>query len=377
MKPMTVTSDVFFSDLRTSPRQNLLDKLEALARRAGLDRQVNAGDLVAVKLHFGEKGNTSFIRPILVRRIVDVLKSLGAKPFLTDTNTLYTGSRSDAVTHAETAIQNGFAYAVVGAPIVIADGLLGNTAVRVDIPGTHLKQVTVAAAVAQADAIVGLAHFKGHDLAGFGGAIKNVGMGCTAREGKLAQHSSVSPKVKKKLCVACGECVRWCSQGAISVGEVALIQADRCIGCGECILTCPRGAIQVQWNEGPEAMQEKMAEHAFGALHNKRGKSLFVNFVTHVTPACDCYGHSDAPIVRDVGLLAAEDPVALDQACVDLVNAQAGLEGSALTVNLQPGEDKFRGVYPRIDWSAQLRHAERLGLGSTRYRLTDVGGEKS
>jgi len=369
---MPAISDVFFSDLRARPRRSLLDKLEMVASRAGLERAVKPGDLVAVKLHFGEKGNTSFIRPIFVRRIVDVLKNLGAKPFLTDTNTLYTGSRSHAVEHVETAIQNGFAYAVVGAPILIADGLRGNMAVPVDVAGTHLKRVAVAAAVAQADAIVGLAHFKGHDLAGFGGAIKNVGMGCTDRQGKLAQHSSVAPKVKKARCIACGECVRGCSQSAISVGEVAIIQADQCIGCGECILTCPNRAIQVQWNEGPQAMQEKMAEHALGVLQDKRDKSLFVNFVTQVSPACDCCGYSDAPIVGDIGMLSATDPVALDQASIDLVNAQPGLAGSALTTRLGPGEDKLRGVYPDIDWSAQLRHAERIGLGTSRYRLTDI-----
>lgn len=365
-------SDVFYSDLRTNPRRNLLDKLEDLLQRAGGPTRVKRGDLVAVKLHFGEKGNTSFLRPIFVRRVVDVLKGLGAKPFLTDANTLYVGSRSEAVSHLETAIQNGFDYAVVGAPLIIADGLRGSTSVRVDIPGKHLRQVVLASEVAHADAIVGLAHFKGHDLSGFGGALKNLGMGCAAREGKLTQHSTVAPKVKKKLCIACGECVRWCAHGALSVGEVALIDRKHCVGCGECILTCPQGAIQVQWNEGPEAMQEKMAEYAFGVLKDKRDKSLFVNFATQISPACDCYGHTDAPIVGDVGILSSTDPVALDQACVDLINARPGNEGTALSANWAPGEDKFRGVYPKIDWSAQLRHAQDLGLGSRTYRLEDI-----
>ncbi|MBE0618336.1 MAG: DUF362 domain-containing protein [Proteobacteria bacterium] len=365
-------SDVFRSDLRATPRRNLLDKVEDLLSRAGVSERVKRGDLVAVKLHFGEKGNTSFIRPVFVRRVVDVLKGLGAKPFLTDANTLYGGSRGDAVSHLETAIQNGFDYAVVGAPLIIADGLRGSTSVRVEVEGKHLRHVSLAAEIAHADALVGLTHFKGHELSGFGGALKNLGMGCAAREGKLTQHSTVAPKVKNKLCVACGECVRWCSQGAISVGEAALIDGEKCVGCGECILTCPAGAIQVQWNEGPEAMQEKMAEYASGALRDKRNKSLFVNFVTQVSPACDCYGHTDAPIVGDVGILSSADPVALDQACVDLVNAQPGHESTALTANWAPGEDKFRGVYPKIDWSAQLRHAEVLGLGVRTYRLKDI-----
>ncbi|MDW7710291.1 MAG: DUF362 domain-containing protein [Deferrisomatales bacterium] len=366
-------SEVFYADLRTSPRKSLLDKVEELLHASGAPARVKRGDLVAVKLHFGEKGNTAFLRPIFVRRVVDVLKGLGAKPFLTDTNTLYVGSRGQAVSHLETAIQNGFDYAVVGAPLIIADGLRGSTSVRVDIGGKRLTHVLLGAEIAHADAVVGLAHFKGHELSGFGGCLKNLGMGCAAREGKLAQHSTVAPKVKKKLCVACGECVRWCAQGAIAVGEVAFIDTERCVGCGECILTCPEGAIQIQWNEGPEAMQEKMAEHALGVLKDKRHKSLFLNFATQVSPACDCYGHNDAPIVGDVGILSSTDPVALDQACVDLVNAKPGNEGTALATNRAPGEDKFRGVYPKIDWSVQLRHAEEIGLGSRTYRLRNIG----
>ncbi|MBI5016499.1 MAG: DUF362 domain-containing protein [Deltaproteobacteria bacterium] len=367
------TPDVHYSDLRTTPRQNLLDKVEALLGRAGLADRVQRGDLVAVKLHFGEKGNTSFIRPVFVRRVVEAIKALGAKPFLTDANTLYVGTRAEAVSHLETAIQNGFDYAVVGAPLVIADGLRGSTSVRIPIEGKHFREVCVAAEIAHADAVVGLAHFKGHELSGFGGALKNLGMGCAAREGKLAQHSSVAPKVKAKLCVACGECVHWCAQGAIAVGEVALIDAERCVGCGECILTCPQKAIQVQWTEGPASLQEKMAEYCLGTLAGKRDKCVFVNFATQVSPACDCYGHSDAPIVADAGILCSADPVALDQACADLVNSFAGNPGSCLTGNLAPGADKFRGLYPQVDWTVQLAYAEALGLGSRLYRRVDLG----
>ncbi len=366
-------SDVYFAHLRSTPRQNLLDKVELVLRRAGVADRVKKGDLVAVKLHFGERGNTSFIRPVFVRRVVEVLKELGARPFLTDANTLYVGSRGEAVSHLENAIRNGFDYAVVGAPLVIADGLRGSTSVAVPVAGKHFQQARIAAEIAHADAVVSLAHFKCHELSGFGGTLKNLGMGCAAREGKLAQHSNVAPKVKKKLCIACGECVRWCAQEAISVGEVALIDSERCVGCGECILTCPQGAIQIQWNEGPDVMQQKMAEYAFAALSGKRDKSVFLNFVTQVSPACDCYGHSDAPIVRDLGFLSSTDPVALDAASADLVNAERGIEGTALASNLLPGEDKFRGVYPKIDSTTQLRHAESLGLGRRAYRLHAVG----
>lgn len=365
------SADVFYSDLRSTPRRNLLDKVEGLLHRVGVASRIQRGDLVAVKMHFGEKGNTAYIRPVFVRRVVDVLKSLGAKPFLTDANTLYVGARSDAVSHLETAIQNGFDYAVTGAPLLIADGLRGSTSVSVKIPGKHLREVAISAEIVHADAIVGLAHFKGHELTGFGGALKNLGMGCAAREGKLSQHSNVAPQVSQDLCVACGECIRWCREGAISVGEAALIDSARCVGCGECVLTCPHGAIQVQWNESPSALQEKMAEHALGAVTGKSQKSLFLNFVTQVSPACDCYGHSDAPIVPDVGFLASVDPVAIDQASVDLVNAQPGNPHSSLKKAFAPGEDKFRDLYPQIDWSVQLAAAEALGLGRRAYRKGD------
>lgn len=370
-------SDVFFTDLRAGPGRSLLDKVEALIERAGLPAVVARGDLVAVKLHFGERGNTSFIRPVFVRSVVDAIKALGGRPFLTDANTLYVGSRSDAVSHLETAIRNGFDYAVVGAPLIIADGLRGGTAERIPVAGKHFSQVAIAAEIVRADALVSLAHFKGHELTGFGGTLKNLGMGSAAREGKLAQHSTVSPAVSQQLCAACGECVRWCSQGAIAVGEVALIDSERCIGCGECILTCPREAIEVQWNEAPAVLQEKVVEHAVAVLEGKRDKSLFLNAATQISPACDCYGHTDAPIVGDVGFFASRDPVALDQATVDAVNALPGNPASALRGGYRPGEDKFRGVYPEVDWTVQLAYAQTLGLGTRSYRLVDASATES
>lgn len=362
-------SDVYFSDLRVSPRQSLLDKVDSLLESAGLSSRVKRGDLVAVKLHFGEKGNTSFIRPIFIRRIVEAIKALGAKPFLTDANTLYVGSRGEAVSHIETAIANGFDYAVVGAPIVISDGLRGNSSIQVKIDGVHYKKVAIASEIVNADAIVGVAHFKGHELTGFGGAIKNIGMGCAPRSGKLAQHSTVSPKVKRKRCIACGECVRWCGPGAISVQEKASIDKNICIGCGECILSCPQNAIQIKWNENSASMQEKLSEHCLGALQGKSEKNVFLNFITQVSPACDCFGCSDSPIVRDIGILSSTDPVAIDQASVDLVNKENGLPGTALKNNFGPGEDKFKNLYPLIDWRVQLEHAETIGLGCRTYKL--------
>ncbi len=372
-------SSVFFSDLRGESKRTLFDKLDLLLERVHLKEKIKKKDLVAIKLHFGERGNTAYIRPIFIRRIVDRVKDYEGKPFLTDTNTLYLGSRSDAVSHLMTASQHGFTESVVGAPVLIADGLRGNSTIKVKIDKAFFKTVSIAQAIHMADVLIVVTHFKGHELCGFGGALKNLGMGCSSREGKLSQHSNISPKVKEKLCKGCESCLGWCPSGAISIlyleGEaqtnrrVARIYPQKCIGCGECILACPSGAIQIQWNESIPIFQKKMIEYAYGALMNKKGKTLFVNFLTQISPACDCYGYSDTPIVGDIGILSSEDPVAIDQASVDLVNREEGNRSSRLPKNWEPGEDKFRALYPEVDWSIQLSYAEEIGLGNRKYEL--------
>jgi hypothetical protein len=299
-----------------------------------------------------------------------LIKAEGAIPFLTDANTLYAGSRSDAPSHLLTALQNGFSYASVDAPIIIADGLRGKSEVKVDIAQKNFQHVYVGAEIAQADAIISMAHFKGHELSGFGGTIKNLGMGCASRKGKLAQHSNLSPAVKQKKCIGCGDCVAHCSQKALSVvEEKAIMDTQKCIGCGECILICAQEAIQIQWNQAVPVFMEKMVEYTMGVLKGKTGKTLFVNFITNVSPACDCYPYNDAPIVRDIGFTASIDPIAIDQASADLVNQETAVSGSCLTRNTGAGEDKFRGVYPEVDWPYQLEYAEKIGLGSRDYTL--------
>ncbi|MDZ7696897.1 MAG: DUF362 domain-containing protein [Deltaproteobacteria bacterium] len=363
-------SKVYFSDLRTSFKENLPSKLMRLMTEAGLEETVRPRNLAAIKLHFGEKGNTAFIRPILVRPLVDRLKEMGVFPFLTDANTLYAGTRGNSVSHIETAIQNGFAPSVVNAPVIIADGLRGASHSKVKIDQEHVKSAYIGKDIVEADALISMAHFKGHELSGFGGTIKNLGMGCASRKGKLDQHSDLSPKVITKKCVGCGDCVAHCAQRAISLeDEKAVIHPEKCVGCGECILICPNGAIDVQWSADIDIFQKKMAEYTLAVLKGKSGKSFFVNFLTDISPACDCYPNNDAPIVSDIGILASRDPVAIDQASVDLVNKQAAVPGACLTDHTAPGEDKFRGVYPKIDWAVQLAHAEALGIGSRTYTL--------
>jgi len=371
-------SVVFFSDLRVGSK-TLLNKLDALLDHTDLKKKIKERDLVAIKLHFGERGNTAFIRPIFLRRIVDWIKKYKGTPFLTDTNTLYIGTRGEAVSHLTTAYQNGFVYSVVDAPLLISDGLRGNSAVKVTIDKPHFKTVSISHAIYMADVLISVAHFKGHELSGFAGSLKNLGMGCASREGKLSQHSNISPRVKAKICKGCELCLTTCAHEAISMlpakAEIeskrmtAFIDPKKCIGCGECILTCPTGAVQIQWNETIPVFQEKMVEYALGAVENKKKKSLCLNFLTQISPACDCWGYSDTPIVSDIGILCSEDPVAIDQASVDLVNAQEGNRSSKLTKHWNPGEDKFRALYPEVDWGIQLAYGEEIGLGTREYEL--------
>ncbi|MCE1226140.1 MAG: DUF362 domain-containing protein [Geobacteraceae bacterium] len=366
-------SKVFFADMRASHKENLFDKIAKLLTLCGLAQRVSKGDLTAVKIHFGEKGNSAFIRPIFARRVVDELKKLGAKPFLTDSSTLYPGERKEAVSALACGIENGFAYAVVNAPLIISDGLRGVTETTVQVNGELLKEVYIGTEIVEADALVALSHFKCHELTGFGGAIKNLGMGCASRKGKLVQHSTVAPVVTAKHCTGCGLCIKACAHDAIRIVDgVALIDAIKCAGCSRCITVCPTKAVAIQWNEAADLVMKKMAEYASGAVANKQGKTVYLNFITQVSPACDCYGHCDAPIVNDIGICASTDPVALDQACADLVNQARGNQDSALKSGHEPGGDKFRGVWPEIPWQVQLEHAEKVGLGSRAYELVKL-----
>lgn len=366
-------SEVFAMDLRTSLQENLYIKLDRLLDVAGFDEIVKERHLVAIKLHFGEKGNTAYIPPIHLRHLVNRIKGLGGKPFLTDTNTLYVGSRTNSVDHLSTAIENGFAFAVAGAPLTIADGLRGNSEVAVAVKLPLYEEVYIGADVVHADSLVSAAHFKGHELSGFGGTIKNLGMGCASRRGKLAQHCEIAPEFDAKKCIGCGECVAHCPADAIElVKKKAIKDSEKCIGCGECIAVCPEEAVSIPWDSDTARFQKKMVEYTVGVLKGKERRAIYLNFVTKVTPQCDCYGYSDTPLVKDLGILASRDPVAIDQAAVDWVNGQPALADCCLESNRGPGEDKFRGVYPHIDWSVQLGYAEELGLGRREYKLTHV-----
>jgi len=364
---------VYFIDMRAKYKENFVDKLGKLLESAGIDQTVKKRGLTAVKLHFGEIGNTAYIRPVFIRKVIECTREAGGVPFLTDANTLYAGNRSDAPRHLVTAVQNGFAYSVVDAPVIIADGLRGKSETAVIINKKHFKRTYIGAEIIQADSLISVAHFKGHEFSGFAGTLKNVGMGCASRKGKMAQHADVAPKVKVKDCVGCGECVEHCPVKAIAlVEDKANINDDKCIGCGECVIVCPNEAVKIRWNESVPLFLEKMVEYTLGVLKGKKGRALFVNFITDVSPACDCAPFNDAPIVRDIGVVASTDPVAIDQASVDLVNQEKALPGSCLKENTGPGEDKFKGIYPKVDWEIQLDYAEKLKLGTRDYVLEKI-----
>jgi uncharacterized protein len=350
---------VYMMDMRGKAQRGLVRKLSELFDAAGLPGIVAKKDLVAVKTHFGELGNTAFIPSFFIRQVVSDVKKAGGRPFLTDAGTLYVGSRGNAYEHLLTAEAHGFTLATTGAPVIIADGLVGHDFVEVEVGGKHVDKAKIASAAVHADAFIAVSHFTGHEISGFGCALKNVGMGLGSRGGKQQMHSGVKPNVKESECIGCAKCLRWCPVKAISLkDEKAVIDQEACLGCGECTVMCLEGAIDIRWVTDLTVAQEKIAEYACAVLQGKEGKRGFINFLTNLTPACDCWDFSDAPFTPDIGMLASTDIVAIDQASIDLVN--------------RDGEDLIRKLYPSVDWAAQLAHAESLGLGSRAYELISI-----
>ncbi len=368
MPPATV----WFSDLRARVGHGLLEKTRQLVERSGFLGRLSPGDKVAIKLHFGEAGNTGFLSPVFARTLVEEITKAGARPYLVDTNTLYKGSRSNAIDHLETALRNGFSYATVGAPLLIGDGLIGLDYVRQSVKGVHFSEVKVASGIYHADALVTLAHFTGHELFGYGAVIKSLGMGGAPPSGKQELHSDVKPVVAAEKCTSCGLCVRWCPADAIAwkKKEPAVIDLDRCIGCGECTAVCRHGAIAVNWKTDLALIQEKTAEYALGVLANKKDKALHLSFLMGMSPECDCYDYSDTAFAADTGILASFDPVAVDYAGAVLVNQAQGLRHSKLEDRSVP--DKLATV-TGVDWSPLIRHAEAIGLGNREHLLEKVG----
>lgn len=327
---------------------------------AGFEQILREGDLVLIKMHFGEEGNRGYIKAPLVRKVVERCNAAGARPFLCDTNTLYIRRRHNAVDHLTLAAEHGFTIESVGCPVIIGDGLRGYSSIEVEVNGKHSKAVSVAPGAVHADAIIGLAHVTGHIGTGLGGTIKNVGMGLSSRAGKLAQHSVESPSVNAEKCRACGICAKWCPEGAITVeSDFAMIDSGACIGCGYCICLCREGAIKFNWTDDYQYLQERVAEHAAGALSGKEGKLGFMNVIIDSTQRCDCMQDTGGSLVEDLGILASTDPVALDSATADVINEAAG-------------RDVLRELYPDVDYRCQMRHGAELGVGSCEYQLSEI-----
>lgn len=360
--------------MRTKTGNNIFEKLEKLIKKAGFGKLDLKGKFTAIKIHFGEPGNVAYIRPNFVSVISDLVKKGGGNPFVTDANTLYTGYRSNAVNHHITAEKNGFTSVVTGCPVIIADGLKGTDFKEIEIGFKYCKTAKIGTVIADADVIISMNHFKGHDTTGFGGALKNIGMGSGSRGGKLEMHSASKPVIHSDKCVSCGMCIQYCPVSAISFSEgskKAEIHYDTCIGCGQCIAVCPYEAVGFNWDESASTVVKKIAEYTYAVL---KGKQHFhISFVTQVSPNCDCWAHNDIPIVPDIGILASFDPVALDAACAELVNQASIIQGSVLDgKECKPGDDKFDLLYPGAKWQEGLSYAVSLGLGNDKYKLIEV-----
>ena len=333
--------------------------LKSLSAQSGVGNQFERGDFIGVKTHFGERGNTTFIPPLFVKVILDRLKLKGVKPFLTETSTLYRGNRSNAIDHFVLANEHGFGFERMNVPLIMADGLFGDSEIGIQINGKHFETVNIASEIVKMQGMVILSHLTGHMQAGVGGAIKNIGMGLSSRRGKLKQHSVMSPEINPNKCTACEVCIQWCPQDTISLEDgKAYIHKENCIGCGECLAVCKFDAVLFDWGRDSNTIQEMMSEHTAGVVKALKGRVFYFNFCINITQNCDCM-NGGSTVSPDIGILAGEDLVAVEQASYDKFQE----------VNRKSIQE---GTFPRVNPLVQVRYAERLGLGSQDYELVTV-----
>lgn len=390
-------SKVYFCDLHTHMGDGLPNKLKRLIKAAGIGQIDFENKFVAIKMHLGEPGNLSYLRPNYARAVVDVVRELGGKPFITDCNTLYVGGRKNALDHLDSAYANGFNPFQTGCHTIIADGLRGLDEVEVPVEGgEYVKNAKIGRALMDADVVISLTHFKGHEQAGFGGAMKNLGMGGGSRAGKMEQHAAGKPSVSQKRCIGCRQCEKICAHSAFSFDQthehefangkvrevhVASIDHSKCVGCGRCIAVCNQDAIRPDYNQAAEVLNYKIAEYTKAIVD---GRPCFhISLAIDVSPNCDCHDENDKPIVGDIGFFASFDPVALDQACIDAVQAAAALPDTEYThmhkkleeageLDEAHASDKFHITHPDTDWKSCIDHAEMIGIGTHEYELIRV-----
>lgn len=372
-------SKVYFTDFRTYyGGPTMPQKLQHLIKEAGIGKIDFDGKLVAIKMHFGELGNLAFLRPNYAKAVVDVIKELGGKPFLTDCNTLYPGFRKNAIEHLECAYENGFSTVSAGCPIIIADGLKGTDDIEVPVEGEYCKSAKIGHAIMDADVFVSLSHFKGHEEAGFGGCIKNIGMGCGSRAGKADMHQNGTPVIDPELCRGCKRCLRECANNGLAYNEQThkmSIDTNNCLGCGRCLGACNFDAISFKSPNAVPVLNAKIAEYTKAVITGR--KNFHINIVCDISPYCDCHCENDAPILPDIGMFASFDPVALDQACVDACLQQKPIEKSMLGDNMKKPDfvdhhDHFKNSCPEADWHNQLEHGEKIGIGTRQYELVII-----
>ena len=373
------TSKVYFTDFRCKTDEGPADKLKRLIKAAGIDTIDMSGKFVAIKMHFGELGNMSYLRPNYAKAVADTISSLGGKPFLTDCNTMYPGSRKNAIEHLYCAWENGFTPLSAGCPVIIGDGLKGTDDIEVPVNGgEYVKNAKIGHAIMDADIFISLTHFKGHEVAGFGGTIKNIGMGCGSRAGKTEQHSNGKPYIRKSRCVGCKGCLKECANGGLVFDEEAkkmTIDLDSCVGCGRCIGACNFDAIGFAQDAAVKELNCRMAEYTKAVIDGR--PNFHISLVCDVSPQCDCHSGNDTPIIADVGMFASFDPLALDQACVDACLKQPALPGSQLTDEMAKEDfhdhhDHFDNANPNTEYKTCLAHAEKIGVGSRKYELVLV-----
>ncbi|MEG2222412.1 MAG: DUF362 domain-containing protein [Oscillospiraceae bacterium] len=371
---MTEKSKVYFADFRADYHENLQKKLTRLMQTAGMGGIDFDGKYTAIKIHFGEPGNLAFLRPNWAKTVVDFIKARGGKPFLTDCNTLYVGGRKNALDHLDSAYLNGFSPFSTGCHCLIADGLKGTDEALVPVVGgKYVTEAKIGRAIMDADVFITLSHFKGHESTGFGGTLKNIGMGCGSRAGKMEMHNAGKPYVQTENCIGCGSCSKICAHSAAVVTDgKASIDHSKCVGCGRCIGVCPADAVVTDNDESNDILNCKIAEYTKAVVD---GRPCFhISLVLDVSPMCDCHSENDAAIVPNVGMFASFDPVALDVACADAVNAQPPLSGSYLfdLGHDHADHDHFHGMHPDTNWMSTIAHAEELGLGTRDYTLIKI-----